>query len=183
MSLNQARDLSKYDSASFDRGASPLKELLWRLFQGSFFQALWYSPSWIRVFCLRLFGAKIGRGVIVRAGVNVSFPWRLKVGDHVWIGEEVMILSLAPVVIESNVCLSQRAFLCTGSHSLKKKTFDLIVKPIRIERGCWVAAQAFIGPGVTLGKGSVVSAGSVVFESVLPGKLVRGNPAQVVADA
>lgn len=177
------RNLGSYNNKSFDRGASAFKELLWRLCQGSFFQAMWYVPSFVRIICLRIFGAQVGKGVIVRAGVNISFPWRLKIGNHVWIGEEVMILSLAPVTIESNVCLSQRAFLCTGSHDLKKSSFDLIVKPIKIEEGCWVAAQAFVGPGVTLGKGAVVSAGSFVFESVMPGKLVRGNPAHVVGSS
>ena len=137
-------------------------------------------PSALRIAFLRIFGAKVGERVVIRSNVNVTFPWRLEVGDDVWLGEEVLVLSLAPVVIESNVCISQRAFLCTGSHDFRAKHFDLITKPITIRSGSWVAAQAFIAPGVEIGKGSMVAAGSVVSENVPPGTLVRGNPAVVV---
>ncbi|MDP9292603.1 MAG: colanic acid biosynthesis acetyltransferase WcaF, partial [Verrucomicrobiota bacterium] len=90
---------------------------------------------------------------------------------------EVMILSLAQVTIESSVCVSQRAFLCTGSHDFRSATFDLQTKPITLRSGSWVAAQAFIAPGVEVGAGSMVTAGSVVVENVPPGVIVRGNPA------
>ena len=103
-------------------------------------------PSAFRCALLTLFGAGVGRGVVIRGKVNITFPWRLRVGDNVWIGEEVHILSLANVVIEDSVCISQRAFLCTGSHDYTKATFDLITKPITVRAGAWVAAQAFIGP-------------------------------------
>ena len=97
-----------------------------------------------------------------------------------WLGEEVIVLSLAPVVIESNVCISQRAFLCTGSHDFRAPNFDLITQPITVRAGSWVAAQAFIAPGVEIGAGSMVAAGSVVSENVPPKTLVRGNPAVIV---
>ena len=170
-------DLSRYDNRSFDRGASAVREGLWHLCQGFFFQPLWYVPSAVRVFWLRLFGAKIGRGVVIRAGVDISYPWRLTVGDYVWIGEEVRILSLAPVTLESNVCISQRAMLCTGSHDFRSETFDLVIRPITVEEGAWIAAQAFVGPGVTIGRGSVVAAGAVVVRDLPAGHRARGNPA------
>ena len=129
---------------------------------------------------LRAFGARVGVGVRVKAGVNVTFPWRVEIGDHVWLGEGVTILSLALVRIESNVCLSQQAYLCTGSHDHRREDFLLITKPITVRVGAWVAARAFLGPGVEIGTGSVVSAGSVVFAAVPANCLVRGNPAQVV---
>ncbi len=139
-------------------------------------------PSALRVSLLGWFGAKIGRGVVIRSRVNVWLPWRLEVGDHVWIGEEVFILNLAPVAIASNVCISQRVFLCTGSHDYTKITFDLITKPILVRSGSWIAAQVFVGPGVEIGPNSVVSAGSVVLKDVPPNVVVQGNPAEVVKE-
>jgi putative colanic acid biosynthesis acetyltransferase WcaF len=173
------RDLSLYRATGFDRGAPRWKEAAWVLVKWAFFETAFPWPSALRVALLRLFGAHIGRGVVVRNWVNITFPWRLTVGDHVWIGEEVFILSLAPVTLEDSVCLSQRAFLCTGSHDAAKPTFDLITGPITIRRGGWIAAQAFIGPNVDIGPGSVISAGSVITRPVEPGVLMRGNPAEI----
>jgi len=170
-------DLSQFDNAGFSRGASRLREAAWWMVRGVLFMHAFPMPSRLKVLALRWFGARVGHGVVIRSRVNVTFPWRLSIGDHVWIGDEVLILSLAEVSIGSSVCLSQRAFLCTGSHDFFKPTFDLVVKPIRIEDGCWVAAGAFVGPGVTLGAGSLCAAGSVVVKDVAPGMRVGGNPA------
>lgn len=169
--------LEGYTTGGFDRGAPRWKELLWVLIKCVVFENGLPWPSALRVAILRAFGATIGQGVIVRAKVNITFPWRLTVGDHVWIGEEVLILSLAPVALESHVCLSQRAFLCTGSHRFHSPGFDLVTKPITIGQSSWIAAQAFIAPGVVIGPGSMVGAGSVVLVDVPPGTVVQGNPA------
>jgi putative colanic acid biosynthesis acetyltransferase WcaF len=173
--------LSGY-SRAFDRGAPRWKEVLWILVSAFFFRTSLPWPSKVRVKLLRAFGAHVGEHVVLRAKLNVNFPWRLTLGDHVWIGEEVMILSLAPVILESHVCVSQRTFLCTGSHDFRAEHFDLITTPITIRSRSWVAAQAFIGPGVEIGPGSMVAAGSVVTQRVPPGVLVRGNPAEVVKE-
>lgn len=145
-----------------------------------FFQTAFPWPSALRRFWLRLFGATVGKGVVIRNGVNITFPWRVSIGDFAWIGDEVLILSLAQVSIGSSACVSQRAFLCTGSHDYSRPTFDLRTAPITLRDGCWIAAQAFVGPGVEIGEGSVVSAGSVVMESLGSKVLVRGNPAEVI---
>lgn len=174
------RDLSKFSSKGFDRGAGRLTEVAWLVTKRLFFQTSLPWPSAIRSTLLRWFGAKVGTGVVIRAKVNISFPWRLVLGDFVWLGEEVMILSLAPVTIGSHVCVSQRSFLCTGSHDSRKETFDLIVRGITLGRGSWIAAQTFIGPGVEVGCESVVSAGSVVMDSIPEKTLVRGNPAVAI---
>jgi putative colanic acid biosynthesis acetyltransferase WcaF len=172
-------DLSIYDNSDFDRGAPRWQEALWVFVRVLFFQNGFPWPSQLRVACLRAFGAQIGKGVIIRANVNISFPWRLTIGDHVWIGEEVGILTLAKVSIGSHVCISQRAYLCTGSHDFRREDFKLKVAPITVGDGSWIAALAFIGPGVEIGSGSVVSAGSVVSQNVPPGSSARGNPAEI----
>ncbi|MES2570036.1 MAG: WcaF family extracellular polysaccharide biosynthesis acetyltransferase [Verrucomicrobiota bacterium] len=170
-------DLKNYSASGYDRGAAVWKEALWFAVKCVFFLNPFPWPSSWRVRLLRLFGARIGRRAVIRGNVNITFPWRLTVGDDVWIGEEVTILSLALVTIESDVCISQRSFLCTGSHDFRAPQFDLVTKPITIHRESWIAAQAFIAPGVEVGPHSMVCAGSIVLETVLPNTRVRGNPA------
>ncbi len=173
-------ELKNYHSGGFDRGVPRWKEALWILARWAFFQTTIPWPSALRVMLLRCFGARVGEGVVVRANVNISFPWRLALGDRVWLGEEVMILSLAPVTIASDVCISQRAFLCTGSHDFRAANFDLITKAITIRERSWIAAQVFVAPGVQIGPDSMVAAGSVVLKDVAPKTIVGGNPASVV---
>lgn len=174
--------LGKYDNSDFDRGAPFWKEALWLAVKIIFFLNPLPWPSFLRVELLRLFGARLGQRVVIRSQVNITFPWRFSAGDDVWIGEEVAILSLAPVTLESDICISQRAFLCTGSHDFRAATFDLVTKPITVRRSSWIAAGAFVAPGVEIGPGSLVSAGSVVLETVPPHVLVQGNPAAVVKE-
>jgi putative colanic acid biosynthesis acetyltransferase WcaF len=169
--------LDQFDNSEFSRGASLLNEFLWWVVRSVFFAPWFPIPSAVKVLALRAFGAKVGQGVVIRSRVNISFPWNLSIGDYVWIGDEVMILSLASVTIASHVCISQRAFLCTGSHRFQKENFDLVAKPIVIEEGCWVAANVFIAPGVTLGTGTMCTAGTVVLKSSGPNMVLSGNPA------
>ena len=152
-------------SSRFDRGATRTKEALWWLVRSLLFAPWFPIPSIVKVAVLRFFGAKVGRGVIVRSRVNITFPWRFECGDHVWIGDEVMILSLATVKLGSNVCVSQRAFLCTGSHDFTKNGFDLQTAPIEVGSHSWIAAQAFVGPGSIIPIGTMVKAGQVVTKS------------------
>jgi putative colanic acid biosynthesis acetyltransferase WcaF len=169
--------LKNFNNSGFDRGVSLWREVAWLVVKALFFLNAWPWPSGWRVALLRAFGARIGERVVVRGRVNVSFPWRLSVGDDVWIGEEALLLTLAQITIESDVCISQRAFLCTGSHDFRSENFDLITRPITVRRRSWIAAQSFVAPGVEIGEGSMVCAGSVVLENVPPGTMVRGNPA------
>lgn len=173
-------DLSKYSVAHFDRGASRWKETLWQAASLLFFRSPVPLPSALRVALLRVFGARIGKNAVIRAGVNITFPWRLTVGDHVWLGEDVTILSLAPVELGSNVCLSQQAYLCTGSHDFQSETFDLQTRPIRVGDGVWIAARVFVAPGVAVGKGSMLCAGCVVLDDVPERAIMRGNPATLL---
>ncbi len=169
--------LDQYNNSDFQRGASQMVEILWWLVRSLLFACWFPIPSGIKVLALRLFGSKIGKGVVIRSRVNITFPWRLTIGDDVWIGDEVLILSLAPVTIGSNVCISQRAFLCTGSHKFRSENFDLETKPISVGEGSWIAANVFVGPGVTLGRGTLCSVGAVVLRSCGPDQVLVGNPA------
>lgn len=168
-------DLSKFNNATYSRGVARWREALWWFCRSLCFAPWFPVPSPVKVAVLRCFGAKVGRGVVIRSKVNITMPWRVEIGDHVWIGDEVLILSLDAVKIGSHVCISQRAFLCTGNHDFKKETFDLITRPIVIGSSCWVGAQAFIGPGVTLQPGTRCSAGTVVVKSVKAGDTVVGT--------
>jgi putative colanic acid biosynthesis acetyltransferase WcaF len=114
---------------------------------------------------------------VFKPDVKITFPWKLTLGDHVWLGEECWLLNLAPITIQDNVCISQRAFLCTGNHDYKSPSFDLITKAIRVESGAWVGAGAFVGPGVSVGSHAVLTAGSVATQAMEPYGVYQGNPA------
>ena len=172
--------LYEFSNDDFTRGAPRWKEALWWLVRSLIFASWLPIPSAIKVFWLRKFGASIGSSVVIRSRVNITFPWRLEIGDHVWIGDEVMILSLAPVRIGSNSCISQRAFICTGSHDFSKESFDLITEEIKIGNSCWVGAQAFIGPGISMKDGSRCLAGAVLVKDVEEGATVAGVPARPI---
>src|SRR5260370_31567468 len=168
-------NLAIYDNSDFDRGAPRWKEAVWVLVRFLFFQNAFPWPSSLRCALLRAFGAKIGRGVVIRANVNISFPWRLTIGDHVWIGEDVGILTLAPVTIESNVCISQRTYLCTGSHDFRREDFKLRGAPITVGEGSWIAAASFIAPCVEIGSGAIGSGGSVGVAHLAPKTFFPGT--------
>ena len=154
--------LDQFDNSNFDRGAGRLTELLWMMIKALFFQFHFPLPSRLRCTLLRCFGAKIGKTVVIRSGVNITYPWRLEIGDHCWIGEDVFILSLATVKIDNHTCISQRAFICTGSHDFSQPTFDLVTLPISIGAHCWIAAMAFVAPGTTIPPNTMVRAGETV---------------------
>lgn len=174
-------NLRRYSSQDFDRGVSKACEGCWILVRAAVFMHSIPVPSRWKAWILRAFGAKIGSGVVIRSRVNITMPWRLELGDNIWIGDDVMILSLDRVTIASNCCLSQRSFLCTGSHDFSSEMFSLITKPIVVEESCWVGAQSFIGPGVTMEMGSRTLAGAVVIRNVEQGTAVAGVPAKPIS--
>ncbi len=114
---------------------------------------------------------------MIKPGVNVKYPWFLTVGDYVWIGEQVWIDNLATVTIGNNVCVSQGALLLTGNHNYSKPTFDMVIKPIYLETGCWVGAKTVVCPGVTIGSHAVLGAGAVATKSLDAYGIYQGNPA------
>ena len=174
-----ATPLANYSNVAFDRGSSRVKEVLWIFAQWVILQSPLPGSSFRRI-VLRAFGAKIGKSVVIKPGTIIKFPWRLVIGDSSWIGQDVWIDNLADVAIGSNVCISQGAYLCTGSHDWSSSTFDLIVKPITIVDGAWLAAKSTIGPGVTVGEGAVLGLGSVTSKDLEPWSVYSGSPAVFV---
>lgn len=170
-------DLSAYRTISFDRGAGLAKEALWGLVSLLLFRLCPIRLSRLKCCVLRAFGARVGVGVVIKPEVRITFPWKLEIGDHVWLGEECWLLNLERIVIGSNVCISQRAFLCTGSHNYKLPSFDLIVKPIVVADGAWIGASSWIGPGVTVGANAVLTACSVATKNLEPDGIYSGNQA------
>ena len=159
----------------------PGRSIFWQL--GWFFLGLpllrssLIPSSAFRVRILRLFGATIGDGVVIKPGVRVKYPWRLAVGDACWLGEDCWIDNLADVCIGNNVCVSQGTYFCTGNHDWTDSSFGLIVKPITLQDGSWAGAKAILAPGVTLGECAIASAGSVVTKNIPPYEIHGGNPA------
>ena len=142
----------------------------------AFFSIRLPGSGW-RTLLLRFFGARIGQGVVFKSGVRVKMPWRLTIGDHCWIGEDVWIDNLAEVRLGDHVCVSQGAYFCTGSHDWAKHSFDLIVKPIVVGPRAWIAAKCVVAPGVSVGDGAVLVLGSVATQDLEPLAIYAGNPA------
>ena len=153
---------------------------LWYLTNALFLLNPLNPSSTLKVMVLRLFGARVGKGVMLKPGINVKYPWHLVLGDHVWIGEGVWLDNLAPITIGSHSCVSQGAYLGTGNHDWRDPAFGLIVKPITLGNGVWVGARVILLPGVTIGTHAVVTAGAVISMDAEPYMIYKGNPAVAV---
>jgi putative colanic acid biosynthesis acetyltransferase WcaF len=175
-------DLSRFDNRWYDPGRGLLVRLLWMAFNAAFFLTWFPWPSRLKRTLLRLFGARIGAGVVIKPRVNVKYPWNLEVGDHAWIGEAAWLDSLAPIRIGAHACLSQGCTIETGNHDWSRATFDLIVKPVVVEEGAWAAVKSLLLPGSRLASHSVLGAGSVLAGDTEPYGVYVGVPARKVKD-
>lgn len=178
--MTSIRDLSSFDNRHFSRGKPKWVESFWRLFSSVVFKSGLIHHYGVKRFLLRCFGASVGRGVLIKPGVTITFPWKLCIGEHSWIGEGVWIDNLDHVSIGSHVCISQGAYLCTGNHDYKKTTFDLMTAPIHIEDGVWIAAKAVVAPGTILRKGSVLGMQSLASGELDPFGVYQGNPSKKI---
>ena len=133
------------------------------------------TPSSLRPLLLKLFGASVGSGVLIRRGVRVHFPWKLEIGDDCWIGEEVWFINHEKVTIGSDVCISQRSIICSGGHDFRSASLEYAHKPVTIKDGAWVCLDAKVLPGVTIGECSVVSAGEIVRKSLPDYSMIVGG--------
>ena len=170
-------DLSQYDNGWFRIGAGRLKTITWFFVNAWLMQGRWNPSSSLKVRLLRMFGAKIGYGVIIKPSVNIKYPWNLVVGDYTWIGENVWIDNLTQVTMGRNVCISQGAMLLCGNHNFRKTTFDLMIGSITLEDGVWVGAQSVVCPGVRMASHSVLTVGSVATRDCEEYVIYQGNPA------
>ena len=169
-------NLSGYNNSWYNP-VSYLNQQLWYVASRCFVNTYLPFPMGVKRLVLKLFGAKIGNNVVIKPKVNVKYPWFLVIGDNSWIGENVWIDNLTMVTIESNVCLSQGCLLLTGNHDYTKIAFDLIVKPIVINNGAWIGANATVCPGVIVGSHVVLTVNSVATKDLEPYAIYQGNPA------
>lgn len=171
--------LDQFDNSGFDRGRPRWVEALWNLVQGLVFGS-WIPGSAWRAWLLRVFGASVGKGVVIKPHVRVKFPWKLQLGDHSWVGERAWIDNLDEVRIGNHCCLSQGVYLCTGNHRWDSERFDLVVAPIEIQDYCWLGAMARVAPGVTCEEGAVLSMGGLATSRLQAWFIHEGIPAEAV---
>lgn len=175
--VERVQDLTVYRLPDDFRGRSALVVQLWWIVQETLFAM---SPQFLygwRNFLLRLFGATIGREVIIRPTVRITYPWKVAIGDRVWIGDHAELYSLGPIRIGSDSVVSQNSYLCTGTHDPRAVGFDISAHPIVIEDEVWVAADVFVHPGVTIGRGAVIGARSTLRGDAKPYGMYAGTPA------
>jgi putative colanic acid biosynthesis acetyltransferase WcaF len=161
-------------------GRSLLVRALWMFLGLPLFRSRWIPSSQARAALLRLFGATIGKRIVIRQHVIVKYPWYLTVDDDCWIGEQAWIDNLTTVRIARNVCVSQGAYLCTGNHDWSDPQFGLRLGRIDLGEGSWVGAKSVLLPGSSLGRGAISMAGSVISGHVPDSHIVSGNPARFI---
>lgn len=174
-----AMDLKNSSRHPWTRGEK-LRRLCWMLVWALFSRIGGRPLSPLRIFLLRAFGARIGERTLVSAGVKVLMPWNLEIGDYTAIGPSVEIYNYGLVKIGRNCCVSQRVWLCTGTHDYKRPDFPLIWADIRVGDGVWLAAECFVAPGVSIGDGAVVGARAVVTRDLDGEGIFAGNPCVLI---
>jgi putative colanic acid biosynthesis acetyltransferase WcaF len=176
------QDLNKFTLPKNFRGRNVFVVQLWWLVQGTFFKM---SPQFMygfRRFLLRLFGAKIGKKVIIRPTVRITYPWKVSIGNYSMVGDDVVLYSLGDIEIGDNVVISQKSYLCTGSHDYLQIDFPIFAKKITIENQCWLATDVFVAPGITIKEGTVVGSRSSVYKDLPANKVCVGNPAKIIRE-
>jgi putative colanic acid biosynthesis acetyltransferase WcaF len=174
------QDLERFRLPENFRGRPAWVVQLWWIVQATLFnlspQVLYGWRRWL----LRLFGASVGNGVMLRPSVEITYPWKVSIGAWSWIGDNVRLYSLGEIGIGENVVISQNSYLCTGSHDIGKPTFDIYAKKIVVDSESWIAADVFVAPGVRIGRGAVIGARSTVLHDLPSMMVCYGNPARPI---
>ncbi|WP_027420221.1 WcaF family extracellular polysaccharide biosynthesis acetyltransferase [Crocinitomix catalasitica] len=174
-------DLSTFSNNWYQPGGF-IKRGAWYICNIVFLKNSLNPSGKLKIFILKLFGAKIGNNVVIKQSINIKYPWFLEIGDNTWIGEEAWIDNLGMVKIGANVCISQGALLLCGNHNYKSKSFDLMVGEIILEDGAWIGAKTVVTGGVRVASHAVLSAGSIANSNLEPYKIYQGNPAIAIRD-
>lgn len=179
--MREPIDLSRAGPGNFKRTRSRVVEALWVLAELLLVTNPLQASSAVRAWVLRLFGARVGRRVILRPRLRVKFPWNLEIGDNCWIGEGVWLHNQGRLTIEDNVVVSQETFITTGSHDIYE-TMDLVIEPVTIRRGAWITTRCIVLQGVEVGENAIVTPGSVVNRPLPPEGIYGGNPARFIRE-
>ena len=178
--MSNYQKLDEYKTPEGFRGKSAITVQIWWIVQASLFKL---SPQvmygWRR-FLLRCFGAEIGKGVIIRPSAQITYPWKVKIGDYSWIGDDVVLYSLGDIIIGNNTVISQKSYICTGTHDYTKADFPILEKKIIIGDECWLATDVFVSPGVTINNGAVIGARSTVIKDLESNSVYVGSPVRFI---
>lgn len=169
-------NLSKFTTGEFDKGGGKLKITLWYFVNALFVRASWNPFIKIKVLLLRAFGAKVGKGLVIKNDVIIKYPWKISIGDNVWLGEGCWLDNLDFISIGNNVCISQGALLITGNHDFTLSDFPYRNAPIIVEEGVWIGAKAVVAPGVRIASHSILTLGTVMTKDTEPYGIYQGNP-------
>ena len=170
-------DLSNFDVGDYKAGAGKIKILIWYFFNYYFFDSAFPWPFFIKIKLLRVFGAKVGEGLVIKPKVRIKNPWRLTIGNNCWLGESVWIDNLEDIIIGNNVSISQGAMLLTGNHDYTLSNFPYRLGKIIIEDGVWIGAQSVVCPGVLCKSHSILTVSSVANKHLDEFGIYSGNPA------
>lgn len=172
------RSLAARLGRPYDKGRGFAAQAAWVAVSTLIFTQVW-CPNRLRCALLRWFGANVGEGVLIKHRVRVHWPWKLSIGDNSWVGTDAELYNLDDIVIGSDVCISQHAYVCTGSHDRTSPTFDFDNAPIVLEDGVWLCARTTVLRGVVVGANSVVAATALVTRDIPPNSIVRPPPSIV----
>jgi len=178
--FDRIQDLSEFKLPRNFRGRPAIYVQLWWLIQCTIFRLSPQFAYGFRRFLLRLFGASIGKNVLIRPTAKVTYPWKVSIGENTWIGDDAVIYSLGEVTIGSNTCISQLSYICAGDHDYTLRDFPIRSRTVMIGNEVWIAAGVFIAPGVSIGNGTVIGAVSSVFSDMPEKSLCYGSPCKVI---
>ena len=173
--------LNTFNNNWYKPGKSFAVKSLWYITNSILLKSGIPGSAWRRIL-LKLYGAKMGKDVVLKPRINIKYPWKLEVGDYSWIGEQVWIDNLDLVVIGKNCCISQGAFLLCGNHNYKSPAFDLTIAPITLEDGVWIGAKSVVVPGVVCKDHSILTVGSIATKNLESYGIYSGNPASRIKE-